>query len=114
MADAPAQDVARRGAAGEGPPRMALVQQREEFLAAPGRVPAAGVQDRGHDLLSRLIRRPSRSARALLEAGRPVPQVAVDPFVPRLAGDPVERAQLGDRPHVPQVIGDELRPLAHG
>src|SRR5207245_6233064 len=62
----PAQDVARRGAAGEAPPRMPLVQQREELFAAPARVPAPGVEDRAHDLVGRLIRRAPWPPRALL------------------------------------------------
>jgi hypothetical protein len=73
----PAQDVARCGAARERPPRMALLQQGGELLAAPARVPAPGLEDRAHDLLGRLMRRAPRPARALLQAGRPVAQVAI-------------------------------------
>jgi hypothetical protein len=109
----PAQDVAGRGAAGQAPARMALVQQRQQLLAAPGRVSAPRLQDRGHDLVRRLVGRPSRSARALLQPGWPLAQVPVDPFVAGLSGDPVQRAQLGDRELLAQVIGDELRPLVH-
>ena len=69
---------------------MALVQQREEFLATPGRMASPGVEDRRHDLLRRLIRRAARPARALLQAGRPPAQVPLDPFVASLAGHPVE------------------------
>ena len=110
----PAQDVTRRGAARELPPRMAFVQQREELLAAPPRVSPPRLQDRAHDLLSRLIGRAPRPARALLQARRPLAQVAVDPLVPCLARDTVQGAEFGHRLHVAQVIGDELRPLVHG
>src|SRR5437870_1006306 len=40
-------------------------------------------------------------------------QVAIDPFVPGLPGDHVQRTQLGDRQHVAKVIGHELPPLVH-
>ena len=93
---------------------MARVQHREELLPAPGWMPPPRVEDRGHNVLGRLIRGPPGPARALLQPRGPLAQVAVDPFVSGLARDPVERAQLGERPHVPQVIGDELRPLVHG
>ncbi len=68
----PAQDVARRGATGEAPSGIALVQQGQELLAAPAWVSVSGLEDRGHDLLGGLIRRAPRSARALLQAGWPV------------------------------------------
>src|SRR6266851_5952100 len=110
----PTQDVARCGTAREHPAGMAPVQQREQLLAAPARVPTPGVEDRGHDLLGGVPRRALWPARALFQPGRPVAQVAVDPFVARLAGYPVELAQLGDRQRVPQMVGDELRSLVHG
>jgi hypothetical protein len=40
----PPEDVARRRAARQNPPGMPLVQQREELLAAPARVPAASLR----------------------------------------------------------------------
>jgi hypothetical protein len=64
---------------------MAFVQQREELLATPGRMPVARVEDGRHNLLGRLIRRAVRPPRALLQAGRAVAQIALDPFVPGLA-----------------------------
>src|SRR5205823_14563698 len=67
-----AQDIARGGAPGEEPSWTALVQQREKFLATPGRMASPSVEDRRHDLLRRLIRRAPRPARALLQAGRPL------------------------------------------
>jgi len=93
---------------------MPLVQQREEFLAAPSRVPPPGVKERAHDLLGRLIRRAPRAPRALLQTGRALPDIAIDPLVAGLPRDAVERAQLGDGHRVPKVIGDELRSLVHG
>lgn len=65
-------DVFTDATAREHPSGMALVQQREKLLAAPARVPAPGVEDRGHDLLGRVPRRVPRPARALLQPGRPV------------------------------------------
>src|SRR5207247_2455062 len=89
-------------------------QQRQQLLATPARMSPSGVEDRAHDLLGGLIRRAPRPPRGLLQAGRAVAHVAVDPFVAGLPRDAVERAQLGDRPYVAQVIGDELCPLVHG
>src|SRR5262249_56582824 len=77
----PLQDVARRRAAWQQPSGLALVQERQQFLAAPGWVPAPSVQDRGHDLVGRLIWRASRTPRALLQARGPVAQVPVDPLI---------------------------------
>src|SRR5262249_12047873 len=57
-------------------------------------MPAPGLQDRAHDLLGGLPRRAPWPARALLQAGRPLAQIAVDPLVARLAGDAVECAQF--------------------
>jgi hypothetical protein len=42
--------------AGQEPPGMALVQQREEFLATPGRMSSPGIQNCRHDLFGGLIR----------------------------------------------------------
>ena len=109
-----ALDVARGGAPGEAPPRMALVQQREEFLATPGRMASPSVEDRRYDLLRRLLRRAPRPARALLQAGRRLAKVALDLLVAGLARDAVVLAGLGDRQRVAQVVGDELRSLVHG
>src|SRR2546428_12516259 len=91
-----AQDVARGGAPGEEPPGMALVQQREEFLATPGRMAAPSIEDRRHDFLGRLIRRAARPARVLLQAGRPLAKVALDPLVAGLTRNAIVFAQLGD------------------
>jgi len=91
---------------------MALVKQRQEFLASPGGMAAPGVEDRRHDFLGRLIRRAPRPARA--QAGWPVAKVALDPFVAGLAGEAVVFAQLSDRQRVAQVVGDELRSLVYG
>src|SRR5262249_7604547 len=110
----PLQDVARRGPAGQDPTRMLLGQQSEELLTTPARVPPTGLQDRGHDLIRRRIGPAPRPARSLLQTGRPVAQIALNPLVPGLTSNPVERAQLGDRQRVAQVIGDELRSLVHG
>jgi hypothetical protein len=55
-----------------------------------------------------------RPPRALLQARRPVAQIAVDPLVAGLAGDAVQRAQLRDRQRVAKEVGDELRSLVHG
>jgi hypothetical protein len=71
-----------------------------------------GVQNGHHDLIG--PRRAAWSAGTLLQAGRPVTQVSVDPLVSGLAGDAVELAQLGERQRVAKVIGDELRSLVHG
>lgn len=109
-----AQDVAGGGAPGEEPSRMAPVQQRQEFLAPPGGMPAPGLEDRRHDRLRRLIRRATRAARALLEPGCALAQIALDPLVPGLARHPVVVAQLRDRPATPKMLANELRPLVHG
>ena len=93
---------------------MAPLQQRQEFLAPPGRMPAPRLEDRRHDLLGRLIRRAARSARALLETGRALAQIAFDPLVPRLARHPVVVAQLRNRPSAPKMLANELRSLVHG
>src|SRR5207245_9729481 len=68
----PLEDIACRGAAWETPPRMPLVQQRQELFAAPVWVPASGVQDRAHNRVGRLIRRAHRPPRALLETRWPI------------------------------------------
>jgi len=92
---------------------MALVEQGQQLLAAPAWVVPSGLENRRHDLLARLIRRSLWPARPLLQPGRALAQVPVDPLVPGLARDPVHLAQLGDRQHIAKVIGDELRPLVH-
>ena len=93
---------------------MAPMQQRQEFLATPGRMSAPRVEDRRHDLLGRLIRRAARAAGALLEPGRALAQIALDPLVPGLARYPVVVAQLRDRPSTPTMLANELRSLVHG
>jgi hypothetical protein len=108
------QDVARRGATGEAPTGMPLVQQGQQFLAAPVRVPAPSLEDRGHDFTGCRIRRAAWPAGPLLQPGRSLAQVALDPLVPGLTGDAVELAQLRDRSDVAKMIGNEPRPLVHG
>jgi hypothetical protein len=110
----PTQDVADRRAAREGPPRVPPLEERPQLLAAPDGVPMASLQDRGHDLVGGLIRGAMGTARALLQAGGPEAQVAVDPFVARLAGDAIAIAELRDRLGLTQVVGDELRALIRG
>jgi len=51
--------------------------------------------------------------RSLLQTGRTIVKVAVDPLVAGLASDPVELAQLGGSERALQVVGDELRCLVH-
>ncbi|HWN19678.1 MAG TPA: hypothetical protein VNO19_12245 [Gemmatimonadales bacterium] len=109
-----AQDVARGGAPGEAPPRMASMQQRQEFLATPERMAAARFEDRRHDRLGRLIRRAARAAGALLGPGRALAQIALDPPVPGLARYAVVVALLRDRPSAPKMLANELRSLVDG
>lgn len=93
----PPQDVADRRAAREGPPRVPPLEEGPQLLAAPDGVPLARLQDRGHDLVGGLIGGAMGTARVFLEAGGPEVQVAVDPFVARLAGDAIAITELRDR-----------------
>ena len=110
----PPQDVADRRAAREGPPRVPPLEEDPQLLAAPPGMPLASLQDRGDDLIGGLIGSAMGTARVFLEAGGPEAQVAVDPFVARLAGDAIPIAELRDRLGLAQVVGDELRALIHG
>src|SRR4029453_12972612 len=92
---------------------MPLVQRSQQLLAAPARVTAPGLEDRGDDLLRRGIGRTPGPTRALLQPRRALPQVVVDPLVASLPRDAVQLPQLGYRKRVAKVIGDELRPLVH-
>jgi len=80
-----AQDVADGGAAREIPPGVALMHDREEFLAAPGRMPATGFEERRDDLRCGLIGRLPGPSRPCVETCGSEVQVAVDPFVGGLA-----------------------------
>src|SRR6266705_3556224 len=124
MADAPtvallghhavaAQDVAHGGAVRQIPVVMALLDQRQELLAAPGWMTSPRFKDCGHNFFRSSIRRLLRSSGSLLEPGGALAQVAVDPFVAGLARYAVHIAQLGDAQHLAQVICDELRSLVH-
>ena len=110
----PTQDVADRRAAREGPPRVPPLEECPQLLAAPDGVSMASLQDCGDDLVGGLIRGAMGPARVVVEAGGPEAQVAVDPFVARLAGDAISIAELRDRLGLAQVVGDEPRPLVHG
>ena len=110
----PTQDVADGRAAREGPSRVPPLEERSQLLAAPRGVPLASLQDRGDDLVGGLIRGAMGPARVVVEAGGPEAQVAVNPFVARLAGDAILIAELRDRVGLAQVVGDEPRPLVHG
>jgi len=107
------QDVAGGGPAGQDPARLASVHEGQAFLTSPRRMPVSGIEDRVHDLVSGLIRRAPWTTRALFQAPRTAAQVAVDPLVPGLAGDAVQRAEFSDRQHVAKEVGDELCSLVH-
>src|SRR6266581_3089603 len=113
MADAPtvallghhavaAQDVAHGGAVRQIPVVMALLDQRQELLAAPGWMTSPRFKDCGHNFFRSSIRRLLRSSGSLLEPGGALAQVAVDPFVAGLARYAVHIAQLGDAQHLAQ------------
>ncbi len=87
-------DVTDGGAARQIPSRVALMDDREELLSAPGGMAAAGFEERLYDLGCGFIRRLPGSSRAFLETRGPKPQIAVDPFIGGLAGDVVELAEL--------------------
>jgi hypothetical protein len=92
---------------------MPFLQESEQLLGAPGRMPLAGLQKGTHHLLWGLVGMAAGLARPLLETGGATREIAVHPLIARLAADTVELAELGRRQAIAQVIGDELCPLVH-
>ncbi len=110
----PLHNVADGGAARQIPSRVALVDDREELLAAPGGMAAAGFEECPYDLGCGFIRRMPGFSGAFFETRWPEQKIAVDPFISGLARDTVELAELRDGKGLSQEIGDELRSLFHG
>ena len=72
---------------------MMLLQNRQQFLTAPGGMALARLKNRGHDVLRGLIGRAARFKGTLVQTGGSVSKIAVNPFITALTTDLVERAE---------------------
>ena len=90
-----AEDVTDGRACRPGPAGMAWTADRPQLLGPPGRMPLSGFQDRRHHIVRRVAGRRAGPTGALFEALWAVGEIAVDPCVPSLAADAVERAERG-------------------
>src|SRR5262252_1777861 len=79
------QNLARRRARGQRPTAMAALQDRQQLLGTPRRMMRPQLDQRRFDVRRGAMWAGVRRARQLFESRRPIMQITIDPFVPRLA-----------------------------
>src|SRR5690606_34339400 len=109
----PFQDVVHRAQGGKLDARMAALQQRPQFLRAPGGVIPAGGDDQRADVGRRFVGMAVGGLGPIFEGRIAALLEAADPEMPGLAGDAVCRAETADGALFGDPVVDEIDSFGH-
>jgi len=92
---------------------MPTLENGQQFLGTPRRMPQPSGQDLFDDVRLGLVRACVRTTRSIEKTRSSLGLVSLDPFVAGLSADTETSAELGHAEDLATVIGNEQRFLVH-